>query len=401
MIGEPLCVLIVAATFDPLIGGAETYASTLAAGLTQRGHNVTVVTDGSHGAAPTRELAGADGRCYDIARLTRYRQELDREGAIAWEVLAFGLLPELTEVIRAPIDIVLTNSLDTAPLGKTIALEHGASWVATFHEQAPTETPFGHGVLRLVYETLAPDAVLAGSEMYAARGREWGDAAKVVLVRHGVNTDLFRPCNTGTLRERLGVAHDELLIAFGGRLTPRKGIPDLLSACAGLRATYPTMRVLLAGTVNSSDRSYASTLVDRARELEIEDNVIFDERVGRAEMPAVFCAADIVVQPSHAEGLGLAVLEAMSCGRPVVTTDIEATHEIAMNADVLVRCPVNAPVPLASAVAELWEDRPRRLKLGARAREHVLAHYSESRMIAATEEVFRDVLSRSTHLASR
>lgn len=400
MSGEPLRVLIVAATFDPLIGGAETYASTLAAGLTRRRHTVTVVTDGSHGAAPTRELAEADGRRYGIARLTRYRQALDREGAIPWEVLAFGLLPELAEVIPIPIDIVLTNSLDTAQLGKTIALEHGVPWVATFHEQAPAEMPLGRGVLRFVYETLAPDAVLAGSEMYAARGRDWGDVAKVALVRHGVDTDLFRPREAPTLRERLGVANDELLIAFGGRLTPRKGIPDLLSACAALRATHSNMRVLVAGTVNSSDRSYATALADQARELGLKENVIFDERVRRVEMPAVFCAADIVVQPSHAEGLGLAVLEAMSCGRPVVTTDIEAAREIAMDADVLVRCPVGAPASLASAVAELWEDPSRRLELGARAREHVLTHFSESRMIAATEEVFRDVVSRSAHLAS-
>jgi glycosyltransferase involved in cell wall biosynthesis len=399
MSAEPLRVLIVTATFDPLIGGAETYASTLAAGLAGRGHDVVVVTDGTHGAAAAREPAEADGRGYSIARLTRYRQALDREGVIPWEVLAFGLLPELAEVIPSPIDIVLTNSLDTAHLGKTIALEHGVPWVATFHEQAPAEAPLGSGVLQLVYETLAPDAVLAGSEMYATRGREWADPAKVALVRHGIDTDLFSPRDAAALRERLGVAQDELLIAFGGRLTPRKGIPDLLSACAELRTRYPNMRVLVAGTVNSSDRSYASALSELAGEQNLEENVIFDERIRRAEMPAVFCAADIVVQPSHAEGLGLAVLEAMSCGRPVVTTDIEATNEIAMDADVLVRCPVGDSASLSSAVAELWEDRPRRIGLGAHAREHVLAHFSEARMIAATDEVFREVVSRSARVA--
>src|ERR1019366_3425336 len=92
---EPLRVLIVTATFDPLIGGAETYAATLTAGLTRSGHDVTVVTDGSHEAAPARELAEVDGHRYSIARLTRYRQALDREGAIPWEGLAFGLPPEL------------------------------------------------------------------------------------------------------------------------------------------------------------------------------------------------------------------------------------------------------------------------------------------------------------------
>jgi glycosyltransferase involved in cell wall biosynthesis len=389
---EALRVLIVAATFDPLVGGAETYAATLAAGLARSGHDVTVVTDGSHGAAPPRELAEADGH-YCIARLTRYRQALDREGAIPWEVLAFGLLPELAEVIPNPIDIVVTNSLDTALLGKTIALEHGVPWIATFHEQAPAEMSLGHGVLRLVYETLAPDAVLAGSEMYAARAREWGDATKVVLVRHGVDSELFSPLGSVTLRERLGVARDELLIAFAGRLTPRKGIPDLLYACAGLRPKYPTMRVLVAGTVNSSDRSYASALADQVRDLGIEENVIFDEYFHRAEMPSLFCAADIVVQPSYAEGLGLAVLEAMSCGRPVITTDIEATREIVMDADVLVRCPVGAPAVLACAIDSLWEDRPRRRQLGARARGHVLAHFMESSMIAATEALFREVVA--------
>ena len=124
---------------------------------------------------------------------------------IPWEVLAFGVLPELAEVIPTPIDIVLTNSLDTAPLGKTIAGELGVPWVATFHEQAPPSAPLGRGVLRARVRD-APAARLSArglQEMYAARGREWGDAAKVVLSWLGAVTVICsRPRCAATLRER-------------------------------------------------------------------------------------------------------------------------------------------------------------------------------------------------------
>lgn len=394
---QPLKVLLVTATFDPLIGGAETYALTLANGLARRRHEVTVVTDGTHKAAALREVVETGEHTYRVLRLTRYWQAFEREGAIPWEVLAFGLLPELEhELANTPIDIIVTNSLDTALLGKTIALHYDVPWVATFHEQAPQNAPFGRGTLRLVYNVLEPDAILVGSGLYANRAREWGGNSTTVHVPHGIDTELFQPTDGSPRRAELGAPPGVPVIAFGGRLTPRKGIPDLLASCAQLAMAHPDLRVVIAGTVNSSDRSYANSLRDCVQQFGLESSVVFDEEVRQSGMPAVFCAADVIVQPSHAEGLGLAVLEAMSCGRPVVTTDIDATSEIAMDADVLVRCPVGDTEALAYAISALLDDERRRIELGVRARAHVLKHFSQDAMITATEAALRNVLSRLT-----
>ena len=165
------------------------------------------------------------------------------------------------------------------------------------------------------------------------------------------------------------------MIAFGGRLTPRKGIPEhpvrihRAASDARKRVRPCSCRT---GAPEGGSRVGARRPGTRAGDR--GERHLRRERVGRAEMPAVFCAADIVVQPSHAEGLGLAVLEAMSCGRPVVTTEHRGDAPRGGVAPAIVgalsgRCLLRRSRPLS---AELWEDRSRRLKLGARARERVL-----------------------------
>lgn len=382
-----LDLLLICSTFPPLTGGAETYALTLAEGMSDRGHRVTVVTDGSGSSLPPPMDREGSKTEYRLVRLSEYRRLFDGEGTIPWEVLTFGLLPELKrELADSTIGLVVTNSLDAASLGKLVALDRGIPWVASFHEQSPELAPFGEATLDLVYDVLRPDLVLAGSDFYARRAREHGAGDRTRLIEHGVDTELFQPAaDAAAFRRRHGIPPDAKVLLCAGRLTPRKGIPDLLDAAARLFPRFPSLQVVIAGTINSSNRAYAESLREQVGRLEIDDRVIFDESAGPREMPSAFCAADVIVQPSYAEGLGLAVLEAMSCGRPVVTTDTPATGQIMKGAEVLSAVGIGDVERLADAIAILLEDPGRAAALGEAARRHVIERFSRGAMLDATE----------------
>lgn len=389
---RPMRLLILTATFHPVIGGAETYAFQIARLLTLRSHQVMVATDLPNGHQPGEQVDG-DPAGVRVERLFAYRHTA--EGDILWEQFAFGLLPELqalTDDFRP--DLIISNSLDTAIPAKTLALEARIPWAAAFHEQHPETEPLGSGRLRLIYDTLRPDLVLAGSKFYAARARRWALGIPVALIHHGIDTDLFHPDrNDPGIRERYGITHDHLMIVCAGRLKHRKGIHHLLHAFADVNRCHPETRLLIAGSVNSASRAYADRLHTQIRNLALDRVVTIDETVPYAEMPTLLAEADIVAQPSLAEGLGLAVLEAMASGRPVITTDIPGTREITTRSGIALVVPPEQVPPLSKALSRLVTDPDLRTAMGRRARSHVEEHFSYTRMADHTEAALADLIT--------
>jgi glycosyltransferase involved in cell wall biosynthesis len=390
-------VLFISSSFHPVIGGAETYAWDVVTGMRARGHEVVVVTDVPRGHAPG-EVSTENPEGVTVRRLSRYRELLADPSKLHWEQMAFSLMPELAECAgEFGPDLVMTNSLDTSPLGKTVALDRDIPWVAAFHEHAPQDEPLGAGRLRLVYEVLRPDLVLVGSQFYAQRARRWGGAGlRTRLIYHGVDTDRFRPgVAAEPVRRRYGVAAEEILIVCSGRLKPRKGIRELIRAFAPVHERHPRTRLLIVGSVSSASLDYAAALEADIKELGLPETVIIDQGVTFDQMPEVLAAADIVAQPSFEEGLGMAVLEAMSSARPVVTTDIPGVREILTAPGIAEVLPPGRLEPLTDALLKLVGDRRLRERLGRSARQHVEQHFSRRRMLEQTESALLEVTART------
>ncbi|MGW8526558.1 MULTISPECIES: glycosyltransferase family 4 protein [Nocardiopsidaceae] len=387
-------LLIITSSFHPVIGGAETYAWEVAEGLAARGHDVVVVTDLPRGHHAGEVFAG-DPEGVDVRRLSRYHEILADPSKIHWEQMAYGLMPEIRDVIdEFRPDLVLTNSMDAALLGKTVSLDRGIPWVATFHEHSPQDEPLGAGRLRLVHGVLKPSLVLAGGAFYAERAAEWGPGNPVELIYHGVDTERFHPGIDGRpVREHHGLTDQETLFVLAGRLKPRKGIREAISAFDRVRRACPGARLLIVGSVSSASLDYSAQLDADIAALDLQQTVTIDRTVTFDRMPGVLAAADVVVQPSFEEGLGISVLEAMSMGKPVVTTDIVGVRELLTAPGVARVVPPGAPEPLAHVLIELAGSAEERSRLGKAAREHVVGSFSKQRMVERTESV---LLTRST-----
>ncbi|MFG3128614.1 glycosyltransferase [Streptomyces tendae] len=182
-------------------------------------------------------------------------------------------------------------------------------------------------------------------------------------------------------RVRHGVAADTLLVVCVGRLCPQKGQDVLLDAWQSVLARVPDARLVLVG--DGPDRA---RLAARA-----PASVLFTGAVGDAA--AWYRTADLVVLPSRWEGMALAPLEAMACGRPVVVTDVDGARE-GLPSALVPHClvPPGDPAALADATAALLLDAPLRASLGRRGRAHVRSAHDVRHTAAAVTALYGDLV---------
>lgn len=144
------------------------------------------------------------------------------------------------------------------------------------------------------------------------------DPARIDVVHPGVDLEKFTPGDRGAARAALGLAADEQLLAFVGRIQPLKA-PDVLLRAA---AKLPGVRVVIAGGPSGSGLQAPDTLIRLAAELGISDRVTFLPPQSRDELVNLYRAADLVAVPSYSESFGLVAVEAQACGTPVVAAAV-------------------------------------------------------------------------------
>jgi glycosyltransferase involved in cell wall biosynthesis len=118
----------------------------------------------------------------------------------------------------------------------------------------------------------------------------------------------------------------------------------------------------------------------------------FVGRVSYEEMPALYARADVCVNPSLMENLSFVILEAMSCGIPVVATAIAGTPEMITHGENGLLVPPRDERRLAEAILTLLGDKGLRLTLGENARHTVLEEFSLDKMAQKTRAVYEDVV---------
>ena len=149
---------------------------------------------------------------------------------------------------------------------------------------------------------------------------------KIGVVPCGVNLDLFRPQPKQAARKQLGFARDDIILLNVGRFEPLKGIDRLLEAMIHVRDHRRLRLIIVGGDGNQAPES--QFLRQKAANLGIEDEVIFAGRIEQKYLPLYYSSADVLVMASHYESFGLVGLEALACGRPVVSTPVGAMETL-------------------------------------------------------------------------
>lgn len=202
------------------------------------------------------------------------------------------------------------------------------------------------------------------------------------LLPHGIDSDLFSP--PADLPQ---APTDSVVILFLANISERKGIFEMLNAFERLGLVYPNAILWIAGggEHEASARATASTL-------SCGDRIRFLGRQSREQALELLRSVDIYCLPSHGEPFGMTVMEAMSCGLPVVVTDAGGVRWI-VDDEGGIRVPERSPEDLARALAELIASPEQRKQMGTHNRAKVLRQFTWDRVIDRLEEVYSAVLS--------
>ena len=209
---------------------------------------------------------------------------------------------------------------------------------------------------------------------------------RAVLIRgSGVDTAHFL-----NLPEPAGIP----VITLASRMLWDKGIKELVDATRQLHNNGVKCRTVLVGIPDPDNP--ASIPKHVLRDWHAEGLV---EWWGyRSDMADVFAKSNIVVLPSYREGLPKVLLEAASCGRSIVATDVPGCREIVRNNINGFLVPPYDPKTLADALKVLIENPELRAKMGARGREIVKAEFSEEIVVKQTMEVYERINPQITQI---
>jgi L-malate glycosyltransferase len=204
---------------------------------------------------------------------------------------------------------------------------------------------------------------------------------KVRWIRTGIDEERFRPGLSRDWRRQVGVGDDELLFGFVGVLRAEKNLPFLLRAFA--RARIPKAKLALVG-----DGAERSLLEQVAQEEGIGERVIFS---GRVPDPArCFAALDVFVLSSSTEQTSNALLEAMACGLPTISTDVGDSSEVLGNSGPPVIVPAGDLAAYTDALTVLAYSPELRERLGDANRRRCLENYRLERMVREYEALYEE-----------
>lgn len=222
-------------------------------------------------------------------------------------------------------------------------------------------------------------------------------SSKIVVIPRGIDLEravspLSRPEARARLFDELGIPGEPFVVLNVGRQTSQKGQRYLIEAVDEVRTLVAATVFVIAGQRGTNSAPLAAMAARR-----VGVHILG----ARDDVPALMAAADAFVFPSLFEGLGVALLEAMASSLPVVTTDVAPMNTIVTHGETGLLVPPRDAAAVAGAVARLVDDAELGERLGAAAREHVVANYPLDRAAAAIEHLYLEVLGLASPDQSR
>jgi glycosyltransferase involved in cell wall biosynthesis len=259
---------------------------------------------------------------------------------------------------------ILAAKLYGAPLLFTTEAHMLRSWVAKSKWRLRFKKFYVRRILSLANVVLT---VSSGSfQQLLALGLP---ESRIILTPYTVDNDWWMTRAAEVDREATRAAwripiHASVAL-FCAKLQPWKGPMDLIEAFS--RANVPDSYLVFAG-----DGPLRKSLEQRARELGVANRIRFLGFMNQSQLPSVYCAADLLVLPSHYEPFGLVVNEAMLCGLPVVVSDrVGAKFDLVRQCENGYIFPAGDVNALATILVEILPKTEKRAQMGAAAQRRM------------------------------
>lgn len=348
-----ICV-ITSASFPPE-EGIGNYIYNMSKELIQKGHKVTIITRGS---SKLREENFEGIRLFRVPFFPVYPFHVQIHGMF---------VKKLFSSIQSDFDVVHFHTPLPSPF------ETNLPTITTVHTPMKADTgkvelvnPFSvavklQGKVSCRIESklfeISNKITSVASSVSQELGEYGLDPNTVEVIGNGVDEKLFHPIQS---KKR------EKYILYTGRLSYRKGLFDFIECGINICSRYPDINFKLTGK---------GPLVDKlgkiVHESGYKDRFEFLGHVEKNKLIELYQNATIFILPSHYEGLPTTLLEAMSCGLPVVATAVSGNLDVLDSKKNGILVPTKSPEKMARAVSSLLDDENLRTKLGIAARKTI------------------------------
>lgn len=344
-----------------------------AAGLHERGHDVTIV---SRGGSLLEQRAKEQGIRF---RALRMRHQFDLASMFAMRRLIDELKPDVIHVHKGIGHAIALAATMRSPVGAFV-VNRGVSFPLDVWNRAKYRTKRVDRIVTVCRKI--KDVIVQSGRL---------PPQKVEVVYAGTDVAVFDPGRNDAraFRREKDLPEDHFLLAQAG-VRDWKGWKELIDSVADVVPRHPQIHLALIGCRSDVEKSdvydYASTrgISSYVTPIEIRD-----------DMPNVLASCDLVVDASWAgTGITGTIREGMAMRKPVIATDAGGNRELVSSPDVGWLVPMRNRAELTNAILEVIEDRLRAQAVARNAREHVVRNFSKDLRISRLESLYTDILAK-------
>ena len=316
--------------------------------------------------------------------------------------LVFFLLPffllgawiKLTQVARVQKSQLIHVNwvLPNGPVAALVSAIQGIPFVVSLHGSdvfIAQRNPIYRSVAGWVFRRAAAVTACSREMLQSAKGL--GAPQDTQLLAWGANPDIFQPKPKRIPGNRLEDAQIKIIAL--GRFVHKKGFDVLLHAFAALALRHPNALLIIGG-----DGPLRISLEELTKALNIQKHVIFPGRISWDQAADFLSQGDIFVLPSiqdeygNLDGLPTVLLEAMSCGLPVVASDLGGVNLVINDSVNGLLVPPGDTKALVEVLERLLEDIDERKKLGQTARKSVVSEHNWAAVAGKLTKIFNDAV---------
>jgi glycosyltransferase involved in cell wall biosynthesis len=378
-------VVVLTTYFKPVVGGVESNAERLSRFLHAHGFAVRVVTK-----RVTRPPADAEDM--DGVPIDRIGPLGERSASGKW-----WLLPSaLRWLVRHAASYDVVCCVDYRGVGiAAIAARAITGKRVVLQAQTPgglVRGPLTWPVIAVYRRADAFACISHGLEREARAAGVPGD--RIHFLPNAVDISRFRPADADerrALRRGWDIPAEAVVCLFVGRLSREKGLMDLVAAWDLVR---PRTAVLLVAGPDMVGHPWNVGPAARAyvKQRGLEASIRFLGSI--ADVASLLRVADVVIQPSHFEALGLSAVEALASGVPVIASAVGGLLDFVIDGDNGRLCPPHDPPALSACIRNFVDDVAFRQRSSARARPSVIEEYDEQTVFARFALLLRQLAAR-------
>jgi glycosyltransferase involved in cell wall biosynthesis len=388
-----------------ILGGAQENTLITCKLLAQHGHDVTLITG---------PAIGPEGELFEQTKGQRYKviviNKMIRAVCPLYDFVSYRQIKKILQQLQP--DIVHTHSAKAGILGRFAAYSLREQLRRATHDarrKTPAIVHTIHGLAFHPYQSKWLNKFYISIEKSAARRTDFFVSVADAMTNQAIAAGIGRPEQFTTIysaieqeqflepisqerkrgfRQKYGISDDAIVLITIARLFMLKGHDYIIESAKELSRRFGNVVWLFVGDGNLADH-----YKQQVQQLGLDEKIKFTGLLPPSRIPLAIQSSDILVHCSLREGLARALPQAMLCGKPVVSFDVDGAREVVNEKTGRLIKPKNVE-QLLNACAELIENENLREKLGKAGRESVKEKFAPETMADKIEETYSKLVGR-------